>query len=288
MASKNLFISWSGDLSKKVAQEFNDWIPSVIQAIKPYFSPDMKKGIFWGPEINKQLSELKLGILIITPDNKDSTWIHYEAGGLISKLEDKDIVCPICFNLKPTDLAQPLGGLNATVFDKEEIYKLLDSLNNSLEELKLDSKILNDEFELKWPKLEDSINKILSKWKPSESTPEPRSHEEKIDEILSLTRDLSQYQLIKDQANKIGFGKGYTLIDDNYNYTVNILKDSESEINEFIKEIGRNKLIKEFKVIKYPVGGYFKLRIKSRSPFIYDYLEDLASEFDIEIKNDDD
>lgn len=231
MASKNLFISWSGDLSKKIAIEFNDWLPSVIQAIKPYFSPDMKKGILWGPEINKQLSELKLGILIITPDNKDSTWIHYEAGGLISKLEDKDIVCPICFKLKPTDLDQPLGGLNATVFSKEEIFKLLDSLNDSLGDLKLDSKILNSEFERKWPELEDSINEILSKWKPSKSTLEPRSKDEMIEEILSTVRS------IKQQKAKSSLQSQKPTKYSHYNIK---LSGSDEEIRLYLEDLNRS------------------------------------------------
>ncbi len=36
----DVFISWSGELSKKIAEAIRDWIPCVIQAVKPYYSPD--------------------------------------------------------------------------------------------------------------------------------------------------------------------------------------------------------------------------------------------------------
>jgi hypothetical protein len=50
-----LFISWSGSKSQRLAEIFKDWIPKVIQAIKPFFSPDIEKGVRWFPEISKEL-----------------------------------------------------------------------------------------------------------------------------------------------------------------------------------------------------------------------------------------
>jgi hypothetical protein len=41
----NVFISWSGDQSKAIAEEFRNWIPSVLQFARPYFTPDdIEKG----------------------------------------------------------------------------------------------------------------------------------------------------------------------------------------------------------------------------------------------------
>ncbi len=41
-----VFISWSGTKSKKIAEIFRKWIPGVIQAVKPYFTPDDRRIIF--------------------------------------------------------------------------------------------------------------------------------------------------------------------------------------------------------------------------------------------------
>ena len=34
-----VFISWSGELSKKLGQAVADWLPATLQFVKPYFSP---------------------------------------------------------------------------------------------------------------------------------------------------------------------------------------------------------------------------------------------------------
>ena len=41
----DVFISWSGDRSKEIAEALRKWIPSVLQFAKPYYTPsDIEKG----------------------------------------------------------------------------------------------------------------------------------------------------------------------------------------------------------------------------------------------------
>src|ERR1051326_1201012 len=78
-----VFISWSGPLSQKLAAMLRVWLPSVIQVVKPYYSPDdINKGTRWAAEISKELEESQVGLLCITPDNLYSPWIMFEAGAL--------------------------------------------------------------------------------------------------------------------------------------------------------------------------------------------------------------
>lgn len=62
----SVFISWSGELSRQYAELLSRWLPRVIQAVDPFFSPDdIGKGSFWFGEITKKLSELRCTMRMI-------------------------------------------------------------------------------------------------------------------------------------------------------------------------------------------------------------------------------
>ena len=82
MATK-VFLSWSGDLSRKLADALRSWLPSALQSVKPYFTPeDIEKGAKWGSEISKELESSNIGIVCLTRDNTEKPWILFEAGAL--------------------------------------------------------------------------------------------------------------------------------------------------------------------------------------------------------------
>jgi hypothetical protein len=186
MTSK-VFISWSGELSKKLAEEVRIWLPGVLQFVKPYFTPnDIEKGTRWSTDIASELESSNAGIICLTKDNLNKPWILFEAGAL-SKNFGKSNVCTILFNLDSSDFSGPLTSFQATKFDKADFKKLLATINNTGGELKLDSIVLNDVFEMWWPKLEEKINEILKNH--VESSPNTlRSEREILEEVLELTR----------------------------------------------------------------------------------------------------
>ena len=62
----NIFLSWSGEQSKKVAETLKIWLPSVIQSLKPFYSStDIQKGKRWDNELSKTLNETEFGIIIL-------------------------------------------------------------------------------------------------------------------------------------------------------------------------------------------------------------------------------
>ena len=182
-----IFISWSGELSMKLAEAVRDWIPKVLQSVKPYFTPDdIEKGSRWTKEISGELAASQLGIICLTQENQHSPWILFEAGALSKNLEESK-VCPILFNFETTELKGPLASFQATRFTKEDIKRLLESINNSCNESKLEQRTLYETFEMWWPKLEGTIKEILSQAK-SIAKPQKRSDRNILEEILDLTR----------------------------------------------------------------------------------------------------
>lgn len=185
----DIFISWSGNRSKVVAESLRDWLPKVIQRLKPWISAsDIDKGTRGLMEISEKLGSMNFGIICLTPENLSEPWILFEAGAL-SKVLDKSLVCPILLDLDPSSVTGPLSQFQATKLSKEEILSLVKTLNKTLKDEKLLEKDLEEAFELWWPKLESEIYKIPS---PDQKVEIKRSEKDIILEILRIVRGLER------------------------------------------------------------------------------------------------
>lgn len=160
-----VFVSWSGAASHDVAKALKDWLPNVIQAVDVFLSSeDIAKGSQWFHELGAVLDESGFGILCLTRDNLSAPWILYEAGALGKRFEQSRIV-PLLINLEPTDLSGPLAQFNAALLDKDEISKLVASINAELGAEKLTDKQRDKAFQTWWPDLEQTLQQAARKAK---------------------------------------------------------------------------------------------------------------------------
>lgn len=113
-AKVEIFISWSGQRSRAVAELLKNWIKMVVQGTDPWISTqDLESGSLWLSEINQQLGASATGIVCITQENKTAPWIHFEAGALAKGLT-KARVCTFLIDLKPEDIAKPSSCISAS------------------------------------------------------------------------------------------------------------------------------------------------------------------------------
>lgn len=136
-----VFISWSGELSKKIAQVFNEWLPQVIQSVDTFFSPDIQKGKRWQEILSVELEKCSFGVIFLTPNNLHEDWILFESGAL-SKIVKESNVATFLVNLKPTDVKEPLSIFQATELKKEDVLKLLNAINDNIKEGNLKENVL--------------------------------------------------------------------------------------------------------------------------------------------------
>ena len=62
----DVFISWSGSQSGKLAETLSTWLQDVIQAVQPFYSKsDIDKGAQWNTEILAALDSAKVGIILL-------------------------------------------------------------------------------------------------------------------------------------------------------------------------------------------------------------------------------
>lgn len=158
--SMKVFISWSGERSKKVALIFRDWLPTVIQAIEPFVSSeDIEKGARWNTDIAQELKESSFGLICVTKDNLNSQWLNFEAGAL-SKSINNTYVAPLLFDVKPSELkGSPISQFQATSFSKDDMKRLIETLNNATGN-SLTPARLDKAFELCYADLEKSIKEL--------------------------------------------------------------------------------------------------------------------------------
>jgi hypothetical protein len=205
-----VFISWSGARSRAVAEALSDWLKQVIQAVKPFYSPDIEKGVKWSQEIDNALEGTKFGIVCLTPDNLNSTWIHYETGAL-SKTKDAKI-WTFLHGINYSQVPQPLGKFQHTLAEKDDVFKLLKSINAGLSEAggePLPEPFLEKMFNLLWESLDERL-KAAESLQPVESDgtaviEQKRDNSDVLNEILEIVRDqqrqINELRTISDFSN---------------------------------------------------------------------------------------
>jgi len=186
-----VFISWSGAQSEAVARVIHTWLPEVLaEKVVPFLSSeDIDKGTRGLPRIATELEESGFGIVVITPSNKDSTWLNFEAGALGKKLTDGK-VAPVLVGLSDADLDGPLKQFqNSSATDKAALLKLAQSVNKSLTD-PLPVTTVERLFESQWPELEAGIKAALSMVPVLEE--KSRASEDLLDEVLTTVRALQR------------------------------------------------------------------------------------------------
>lgn len=199
-----VFISWSGVTSHRVAVVLRDWLPSVIQSISPYVSSeDIDKGARWSTDIAAELQESTYGILCLTKANVLAPWINFEAGAL-GKSIDKARVSPFLFRLKRSEVEGPVLQFQSTVFEKQDVLKLLRSMNDACGSEGLEAVRLERAFEVWWPQLEKLLNEIPDEdgGTAGEKRDDPLEANAQIskvlEEVLELTRN--NHRLLRDPS----------------------------------------------------------------------------------------
>lgn len=265
-----IFISWSGDKSRHIAETLSNWIEQVLQATEPWISTEIDKGKRWSDEIASRLEESSIAIICLTEENLDSKWIHFEAGAIAKN--KNAYVCTFLYDLKPTSVEQPLSQFQNTKFVKKDVLKLCTTINEMLQDegfKSIKESNLKSVFDTFWPKLEKDLKEI------PKAESEIRSNRDIMEESLQILRTLrAEMPSLKRPAieprstaeqiyayiasyvseKKLTFNDLYK--DDHSNDIVNfIIEYDPSIVAEFPLENDlRDAIIRSIKLIKSNIG----------------------------------
>lgn len=155
-----IFISWSGPESHALARILHDWIPMVLPYAKPWMSSEnIDKGKRWVPEIADNLQNSSYCIVCVTPDVAQRPWVNFEAGA-VSKIVNESHVSPLLLGVSIDELGDvPLGMFHCTVFEKEDVAKLLGSIN-AASDSSVPSSVLRKALDYTWQKVRRKVESV--------------------------------------------------------------------------------------------------------------------------------
>lgn len=163
------------------------------------------------------------------------------------------------FGVSATDIEGPLKQFQCTAFDKDDIKRLITTINNKLNEQKLAEKTLEAVFEKWWPELLDKVTSILNK---KDAPAEPiRSDRDLLEEVLVLTRranspPLNPMALIEVIESLIAVHRQQVHRQGSYQDALDLLKPMQLPLNYLLKLVGRerdgvDKLIEKLKSLDF-------------------------------------
>lgn len=151
-----IFVSWSGERSKALANALREWLPMVLHYADPWLSErDLGAGDRWAQEIAKELEAANFGIICVTPENIDSPWILFEAGALAKSMNGAKVI-PLLFGLEYSDLSGPLAQFQAKKVEKDELGEVIHSIYNSSDG-DVSAERASHMFEALWPLLQEQV-----------------------------------------------------------------------------------------------------------------------------------
>jgi hypothetical protein len=187
---EQVFISWSGEPSRSIARLLSNWLPEIVQHVKPWMSEQhIKGGMRWNAEVAAALDVSRFGIICVAASNQHKPWLMFEAGALAKRLEGEvGRVVPLFIDLSPTDVTGPLDAFQGHQLDEDGMRSLVQELM----ELRENAPDISRVFKRMWPELEAQVNGAKQQ-SPAPESPE-RTEREMLKELVERVRRLDQHQ----------------------------------------------------------------------------------------------
>jgi hypothetical protein len=185
-----VFVSWSGELSRRVAEILRNYLPLALQGLEVFMSQhDLESGSRWSLRLAQELEESSFGLLCLTPNNLQSAWLLFEAGALTKYIEGR--ACGILIGgLKATDVSGPLAQFQHRAFSSGEFRALLSDMNGRLTK-PLEQNQVERVHSTWWPDIERDYEAALEA-SGSHGVRAPRDQREILEEILTRVRSFER------------------------------------------------------------------------------------------------
>lgn len=186
-----VFVSWSGDLSRKIADQLKTWLPCIVQSADVFYSTkDIEKGETWNARILDELSNTDYGIICLTKENVEAPWINFEAGALAKNMGQSRVMT-LLVDLPPSEVKGPLTSFQATaISNKNDFFELVKGINAGATQ-PVDNNVLQTLYDGLWEKINTDFQNVISEDKTT-SDKKPKDSRNQgtqiLEELVQLVR----------------------------------------------------------------------------------------------------
>jgi len=187
-----VFVSWShvDSASHNAAELVHQLLPLLHDSWQPFVSShNLKAGVLWLNELFTELENTNFGIVCISGEPSDWSWVLFEAGSLAKAFSSSRVV-PLLIDIDPDQLPKPLKIFQAVTFDLHGLKALIETLCDACQFTPQTKDIINSRLEVYWKQYKEEITKIIKSVKApkgnklaAKHTPKPHTDEQLL-EIL--------------------------------------------------------------------------------------------------------
>lgn len=173
-----------------MAEGLADLIKVVVEGAEPWVSIRIEGGEEFISILNHHLNEADFAVICLTEDTRESRWIFYELGSLISKGVK---VCPYLIDpeMHRVELPLPLPGRQSRRANELETFGLLREIKMQMVAhlSEQDEKKLKETFDSHWR----GFNETLRKGRLRSAEDALAFCQERVSDAISLGKDLDRY-----------------------------------------------------------------------------------------------
>ena len=138
------------------------------------------------------LRRVKSGLLLSPEENSKAPWVLFESGVLWKALPGKRC-CTLLCDLKSTDVSGPLAQFQATSLEREDMFRLVCTINGAEDEGAVDEARLERWFDQCWDDFESKCQEALKNKDvhPTAAPPRP-DQRELLEEVVATVRRIAQ------------------------------------------------------------------------------------------------
>jgi hypothetical protein len=153
----DLFLSWSGNRSKLLAGALFDWLPRVVQGLRPHMLTS-GRGTLEQPVRSGGPGGAVFAIPCVTAENWDSPWLAFEVGALSHALRLARIA-PLLLDVSIEHVSGPLSVFQLSIADKPGLQRIVLALNDSLQNPHPKA-IVWGSFDKYWPEFSQTLEEL--------------------------------------------------------------------------------------------------------------------------------